>query len=158
MLDATSEAWSLLLVECTPPEFRDDPLLKDVDSPKAKLAVFACAWSDSDRSENIYIKENKLTLHRKPVAQSTDAIRGKTGFSSGQHYWTVVWHGPNFGSSAVIGLATKKCELHGEGYFSLLGRNSESWGWDLSQNVLRHDGEALGKYPHQETKVGSAGT
>ena len=35
------------------------------------------AWNPDDRSLNIYVKdEDRLTLHRHPVAQSTDCIRG----------------------------------------------------------------------------------
>lgn len=36
------------------------------------------SWNPDDRSLNIYVKdEDRLTLHRHPVAQSTDCIRGK---------------------------------------------------------------------------------
>lgn len=144
-----AEAWQQLLVECTPKKFREDNLIACLASAKAKLIAFECAWSDSDHSDNIEIKENSLTLHRKPVAQSTDAIRGKVGFTSGVHYWTVTWHGPSYGSNAVLGVATKKLELHGQGYFSLLGndKEGESWGWDLSKRVLRFKGETLRKLP-----------
>jgi len=35
------------------------------------------AWNPADRSLNLFIKdEDELTVHRHPVAQSTDAIRG----------------------------------------------------------------------------------
>ncbi len=154
LLEPSSEVWAVLLVEHTPQEFRNDALLTDLITPKAKLAAFACAWNDNDRSENIHIKKNRLTLHRNPVAQSTDAIRGKVGFSSGEHYWRVVWHGPNFGSSAVVGVSTKECKLHGGGYFPLLGNDSESWGWDLSDNVLRHSGDVDSTFPrHEDSKV-----
>jgi SPRY domain-containing SOCS box protein 1/4 len=36
------------------------------------------AWDPDDRSINLYVKEeDRLTIHRHPVAQSTDCIRGK---------------------------------------------------------------------------------
>lgn len=41
------------------------------------------AWNPDDRSLNIYVKEeDRLTLHRHPVAQSTDCIRGKVSIST----------------------------------------------------------------------------
>ena len=144
-----------MLLQYTPKEFRNDPLLNELPSPKAKLAAFLCAWSDEDRSENIYIKKNRLTMHRNPVPRSTDVMRGKVGFSSSEHYWLIIWHGPKFGSSAVVGVATKKSVLHGEGYYSLLGSDHESWGWDLSEGVLHYNGKVIRNYPQPEhiTKV-----
>lgn len=36
------------------------------------------AWNPEDRSLNIFVKDDdRFTLHRHPVAQSTDCIRGK---------------------------------------------------------------------------------
>lgn len=36
------------------------------------------AWNPQDRSLNIFVKEqDKFTIHRHPVPQSTDCIRGK---------------------------------------------------------------------------------
>ena len=147
LLDSGSEVWKHALDNEVPESFLSDKLVQQLESPKSKLMAYLCAWSDSDRSNNIEIKSNMLTLHRKPVAQSTDAIRGKRGFSHGQHYWTIIWHGPSFGSNAVVGIATKKSPLHGEGYYSLLGSDSESWGWDLSKKWLQHGGEKLDNYP-----------
>ncbi|KAK7945796.1 hypothetical protein WMY93_001524 [Mugilogobius chulae] len=45
-----------------------------------------------DRSLNIFIKDDdKLTFHRHPVAQSTDCIRGKVGYTRGLHVWKIHW-------------------------------------------------------------------
>lgn len=147
LLDSDSDVWKHVLDREVPEGFVSDKLISPLESPKAKLMAYMCAWSDNDRSKNIEIKPNKLTIHRKPVAQSTDAIRSKRGFSHGQHYWTIIWHGPSFGSNAVVGVATKMCPLQGEGYYSLLGSDSESWGWDLSKKWLQHDGKSLESYP-----------
>lgn len=147
LLDSDSSVWKRALDNEVPESFISDKLIQPLESPKAKLMAYLCTWSDSDRSKNIEIRPNKLTLHRKPIAQSTDAIRGKRGFSHGQHYWTVIWHGPSFGSNAVVGVATKMSPLRGEGYYSLLGSDSESWGWDLSKKWLQHGGEKLENYP-----------
>ena len=135
------------LANDVPKEFSSHWLIEELKSPEAKLAAYLCAWSETDHSKNIMLKENKLTLYREPVAQSTDGIRGKRGFSHGQHYWTVVWHGPNFGSNAMVGIATKQAALHGEGYCSLLGADSQSWGWDISRKVLQHGGKVTETYP-----------
>jgi len=92
-------------------------------------------------------------VHRRPVPNSSDLARGKRGYLRGLHYWSIIWHGPKFGSNAIVGLATDKVKLQGEGYFSLLGKTSESWGWDLSKNVLRHNNETLGSYMSPEINL-----
>lgn len=147
VLNTDSRAWEQLLTTCTPEKYHKDPLLRVLDSAKARLIAFHFAWSENDHSCNVYVKENKLTLHRNPVAQSSDAIRSKRGFTQGQHYWTVIWHGPKFGSSSVVGVATKRALLQDSGYYALLGCDKESWGWDISENVIRHNGKAVEKYP-----------
>ena len=147
ILNRDSALWKQALHNEAPEEFITDKLIQSIKSPKAKLMAYLYAWSDKDRSNNIELKPNKLTLHRKPVAQSTDGIRGKRGFTRGQHYWNIIWHGPSFGSNAVVGVATKSCPLSGDGYYSLLGSDSEGWGWDLSKKTLQHSGERQGDYP-----------
>jgi len=98
------------------------------------------SWNQEDRSMNIYVKEeDPMTLHRHPVAQSTDGIRGKTGVSKGLHAWDFSWATRQRGTHAVIGVATKKAALHCAGYHSLVGSNAESWGWDLGRNKLFHN-------------------
>ena len=48
------------------------------------------SWNTEDRSLNIYVKdEDPLTFHRHPVAQSTDCIRGRVGYTQGVHMWEV---------------------------------------------------------------------
>ncbi len=98
------------------------------------------SWNQDDRSMNIYVKEDDpLTLHRHPVAQSTDAIRGKVGITKGLHVWDMCWATRQRGTHAVIGVATKKAALHCAGYHSLVGSNADSWGWDLGRNKLFHN-------------------
>ena len=149
LLADDSNVWESILRTVCPSEFCEDPLLRDIPSFKGKIAAYYCAWDDSDRSKNIYIKKNKLTLHRNPVSQSSDSIRGKVGFISGVHYWAVVWHGPKFGSTAVVGLATKRAKLQDSGYYPLIGCDEESWGWDIPECQLRHGGTAIEKYPRE---------
>lgn len=92
------------------------------------------------RSLNIFVKDDdKLTFHRHPVAQSTDCIRGKVGFTKGLHVWEVHWSTRQRGTHAVVGVATQDAPLHSVGYQSLVGSNDLSWGWDLGRNKLYHD-------------------
>lgn len=98
------------------------------------------AWNSEDRSINIFVKdEDKLTFHRHPVAQSTDCIRGKVGYTRGIHVWEIYWSTRQRGTHAVVGVATREASLHCVGYQSLVGSNPESWGWDLGRNKLYHD-------------------
>lgn len=98
------------------------------------------SWNSDDRSLNIFVKEDdKLTFHRHPVAQSTDCIRGRAGFTKGLHVWEVNWSTRQRGTHAVVGVATSEAPLHSVGYQSLVGSTDQSWGWDLGRNKLYHD-------------------
>lgn len=98
------------------------------------------AWNPEDRSLNIFVKEDdKLTFHRHPVAQSTDCIRGKVGYTRGLHAWEIHWNMRQRGTHAVVGVSTRDAPLHSVGYSALVGSNKESWGWDLGRNKLYHD-------------------
>ena len=98
------------------------------------------AWNPDDRSLNIFVKEDDpLTFHRHPVAQSTDCIRGRVGFTRGLHVWELNWSTRQRGTHAVVGVATLEAPLHSVGYQSLVGSNDQSWGWDLGRNKLYHD-------------------
>lgn len=48
---------------------------------------------------------------------------------------------------AVIGIATKDSPLQCHGYVALLGADDQSWGWNLVDNHLLHNGDAQGNYP-----------
>lgn len=80
-----------------------------------------------------------MTFHRHPVAQSTDCIRGKVGYTKGMHVWELQWSTRQRGTHAVVGVATADAPLHSVGYQSLVGNNELSWGWDLGRNKLYHD-------------------
>ena len=100
----------------------------------------AHAWNPEDRSLNIFVKDDdKLTFHRHPVAQSTDCIRGRVGFSHGFHVWETTWSSRQRGTHAVVGVATASAQLHSVGYSGLVGATADSWGWDLGRNKLKHD-------------------
>lgn len=98
------------------------------------------AWNPDDRSLNIFVKDDDpFTFHRHPVAQSTDCIRARTGYTKGLHVWEITWNVRQRGTHAMVGVATKNAPLHCAGYHSLIGSNNESWGWDLIRNKLYHN-------------------
>ncbi|PAV72193.1 hypothetical protein WR25_00024 [Diploscapter pachys] len=112
------------------------------------------AWNPDDRSLNIFVKEDdKFTFHRHPVAQSTDCIRGKMGYSRGFHVWQLEWPQRQRGTHAVVGVATKAAALHAVGYTSLIGTNCESYGWDLTRNECHHDSKNCAPWPYPSPAI-----
>ena len=57
------------------------------------------------------IKGDNLTLHRRPISQSTDCIRGKVGYRKGIHMWEIKWISNQRGTHACVGVATKKAPI-----------------------------------------------
>ena len=53
----------------------------------------------------------------------------------------------SLGTVAVIGIATKDAPNQCNGYVALLGSNDQSWGWNLVDNHLLHNGDSQGNYP-----------
>ena len=53
----------------------------------------------------------------------------------------------NLGTVAIIGISTKDAILQCHGYAPLLGWDDQSWGWNLVDNYLLHNGDAHGCYP-----------
>ncbi|XP_075954643.1 SPRY domain-containing SOCS box protein 4-like [Anarhichas minor] len=137
------------------PDFAKPPRLDLLlDMPCAGLETqLRHAWNPEDRSLNIFIKDDdKLTFHRHPVAQSTDCIRGRGGYTRGLHVWRIHWPSRQRGTHAVVGVATSEAALHSVGYTALVGSDCESWGWDLGRNRLYHDSKnrshsSLPSYP-----------
>eukprot|EP00096_Caligus_rogercresseyi_P016332 TRINITY_DN8940_c0_g1_i1.p1 TRINITY_DN8940_c0_g1~~TRINITY_DN8940_c0_g1_i1.p1 ORF type:complete len:254 (-),score=69.49 TRINITY_DN8940_c0_g1_i1:256-1017(-) len=138
--------WRLQCSRCVSEEALRSELLTSLRSYKAKLKAFHHSWNPGDASRNIFIKRCGFTLHRNPVAQSTDGAKGRTGFSSGRHAWEVIWEGP-LGTVAVLGVASKEAPNQCHGYVPLLGSNEFSWGWNLVDNHLLHNGGSKGNYP-----------
>lgn len=137
------------------PDFFKPPRLDLLlDMPCAGLETqLRHAWNPDDRSLNIFIKDDdKLTFHRHPVAQSTDCIRGRVGYTRGLHVWKIHWPSRQRGTHAVVGVSTSEAPLHSVGYTALVGSDCESWGWDLGRNRLYHDSKnrahnSLPSYP-----------
>ncbi|CAL2037346.1 CBN-FSN-1 protein [Caenorhabditis brenneri] len=142
-----SDIWQQLLIRKLPDAALSDPFLfVDLTTAKKKLRAWYYAWNPDDISRNNYVRTNGFTVHRQPVAQSTDGVRGKRGIANGVHAFDITWDGP-LGTVAVIGFATKHAALHCVGYIALLGSDDQSWGWNLVDNVLMHNGTQLGVYP-----------
>lgn len=144
--DEDNDVWRFHCVRKLAEEALKSDLLKNVPTYKAKLRAFYHAWNPNDCSKNMYVKSNGFSVHRNPIAQSTDGARGKIGFRSGRHCWEVWWEGP-LGTIAMIGLATKYAPLYCHGYVGLLGGNDQTWGWNLVDNFLLHNGDSQGNYP-----------
>jgi SPRY domain-containing SOCS box protein 1/4 len=121
-----------------------------LDMPPAdKELQYKYAWNEDDRSLNIFVKEDDpSTFHRHPVAQSTDCIRGKVGFTRGLHVFEVYWNSRQRGTHAVVGVATAEAPLHCVGYQSLVGSNAESWGWDICRRKVFHDAKHRAGAPY----------
>ncbi|CAI4233383.1 unnamed protein product [Auanema sp. JU1783] len=116
------------------------------------------AWNPEDRSMNIFVKDDdKFTFHRHPVAQSTDCIRGKTGYSRGFHVWQLEWPGRQRGTHAVVGVGTKGASLHAVGYTSLIGTDEESYGWDLTRGECYHDSKHCAPWTYPMDVNGRSG-
>ncbi|XP_040204704.1 F-box/SPRY domain-containing protein 1 isoform X1 [Rana temporaria] len=144
--DENSEVWRSLCLRTVSEEALRTDVLCNLPTYKAKVRSCQHGFSSNDCSRNVYIKKNGFTLHRNPIAQSTDGARTKIGFSEGRHAWEVWWEGP-LGTVAVIGIATKRAPMQCQGYVALLGSDDQSWGWNLVDNNLLHNGEVNGSFP-----------
>lgn len=118
----------------------------DLPSPTSEVQM-EHAWNPLDSSPNVNVKdEDPFTMHRQPVAQSTDGIRSKNGYEQGMHLFEIHWPRRQRGTHAVIGVCTADAPLNCVGYSCLIGSNEHSWGWDLSRNETHHRDE-LHSYP-----------
>ncbi|KAF7997716.1 hypothetical protein HCN44_009114 [Aphidius gifuensis] len=146
LVDENRYIWKLNCNRYISYEALESDVLSSLRTHKEKVRAFFHTWNPKDCSENCSI-EDDFTFVRNPVAQTTDACRGKIGFTRGKHIWEINWTGP-LGTVAVIGIATKDAPLTAKGYFGLLGSNEHSWGWNLIDDNLVHNGYVYGKYPY----------
>ncbi|KAF5899999.1 F-box/SPRY domain-containing protein 1, partial [Clarias magur] len=146
LADENSEVWRSQCARLLSEEALRSDILCNLATYKDKLKSFQHALSSHDCSRNVYVKKNGFTLHRNPIAQSTDGARAKIGFTEGRHAWEIWWEGP-LGTVAVIGIATKRAPMQCQGYVALLGSDDQSWGWNLVDNNLLHNGEVNGNFP-----------
>ena len=47
----------------------------------------------------------------------------------------------------MVGISCKSAPVQSQGYVPLLGNDDESWGWNLVDNLLLHNGDGRGTYP-----------
>ena len=146
LLSENSYLWLIQCHKVLPSGVLSSDILSSVKSYKSKVKAFAHSWNGNDCSKHIFLKSDGFTLYRNPIAQSTDAIRGKIGFQYGRHAWEIKWESP-LGTVAAIGVATREASLQCSGYVTLIGSNTFSWGWNLVENNLVHNGNFCGIYP-----------
>ncbi|XP_038623673.1 SPRY domain-containing SOCS box protein 2 [Tachyglossus aculeatus] len=103
-------------------------------------------WNPADCSHNIQVQEGGLVFERRPVARTTDGVRGKRGYWRGLHAWEICWPPAQRGTHAMVGVATARAPLRVDRYAPLLGSDQESWGWDITRGHLYHRAEAA-RYP-----------
>jgi len=110
-------------------------------------------WNPADCSFNLNLKfGDPFTVKRRPVAQSTDCVRGRKSYSRGIHAWGFRWPKGERGTHAVVGVANNEQALHCVGYRSLVGSGVHSWGWDLGRASAYHGGEGR-PYPRPNFSV-----
>lgn len=109
-------------------------------------------WSSVHCSPHFLLSACKQEAIRSPVELSSDGVRAEVGVKSGLHVWEVLWNPKHRGSHAVMGVSRQDCLLQASGYNVLVGRDSQSWGWELKTNQLWHDGQSLGRYPRKRRR------
>jgi hypothetical protein len=108
---------------------------------------FKNGFNPQDCSNNIRVMSKHLKFFRLPILRSTDCIRTKIGYNKGLHIWEISWPPETRGTHPIIGVSKKSAPLYCEGYVNLIGSNSDSWGWNLNQLSLHHNGIRISGYP-----------
>ncbi|CAD5212591.1 unnamed protein product [Bursaphelenchus okinawaensis] len=111
------------------------------------------SWNPEDCSGNLFFENDTRTVHRHPVAQSTDAIRGKQGYSRGTHIWSIHWPKKQRGTHAVIGVCTKEQPLQANGYCNLIGGSEHSFGYDIVRQKCVHDEKNFPPWDYPQAKA-----
>jgi len=146
-------------LEVQPPPVTPARVRLLLDQPPVDFATAeAHSWNTNDRSFNIrVVEDDPLSMRRRPVAQSTDCVRAKVGYTEGLHLFSVTWPQKMRGTHAVVGVATRDAALHAVGYQSLVGNSVFSWGWDLGRLKSYHNTKVNKgtRYPCLRGQVGS---
>uniref|UniRef100_A0A8C2X3D5 Uncharacterized protein n=1 Tax=Cyclopterus lumpus TaxID=8103 RepID=A0A8C2X3D5_CYCLU len=95
-------------------------------------------WSTVHCSSHFLLSACKQEVTRSPVELSSDGVRAEMGVKTGLHVWELLWSPNHRGSHAVMGISRQSCPLQASGYNVLIGRDSQSWGWELKTNQLWH--------------------
>lgn len=112
------------------------------------------SWNNDDRSLNACIKSNGAIFYREPVAYYTDAVRGRRFFESRVNVWKITWSKQERGTHAMVGVATDQMSLQAPGYVQLVGSDPHSWGFDLVNKSLHHNGKIISSaYPDNKSSI-----
>lgn len=84
MSDENGDVWRALCLRRMDRDVLGSDLLVACPTFKTKLRAQLHAWNPHDCSRNIVVRPHGFTIHRNPVAQSTDGARGKVGEFKGQ--------------------------------------------------------------------------
>lgn len=128
---------------CGNPEENEDELMRTT-------------WNKDDRSTNSCVKSNGVIFYREPIAYYTDAIRGRLCFEKRVNVWKIKWLQHERGTHAMVGVATDQMPLQVPGYVQLVGSDKYSWGFDVVNKTLHHDGKTVNPaYPdNSPTNIG----
>lgn len=107
---------------------------------ESKSSEGKLTWNNDDRSSNTCVKSNGIIFYREPIAYYTDAIRGRVFFKNKINVWRIKWPRDERGTHAMVGVATDQMPLQAPGYVQLVGSDSHSWGFDLVNKSLHHNG------------------
>ena len=111
-------------------------------------------WNNNDRSSNTHVKSNGVIFYREPIAYYTDAIRGSQCFETRVNAWKITWLQHERGTHAMVGVATDQMPLQAPGYVPLVGSDQHSWGFDLVNKTLHHDGKTINfAYPDRKSSL-----
>lgn len=127
--------------------------LKALERQSFTNSSIITAWDRAKSSNTIRILDNEPTrLRRDPASfDSTEIAMSDTGFSKGIHVLDVVWPLHKRGSRPVIGVALEGTPNRVTGSTNLLGSTESSWGWNLKNNKLFHNGQTIGNYPEDKS-------
>lgn len=106
------------------------------------------AWNAMDGSPDMVVEEDKITVCRRVMQNSTDGIRGKVGFTKGLHIWEIIWPAEQRGTHACVGVATSSATLQKMGYYGLCqtGLDIHSWVLNLCTGIIFHNASCA-RYP-----------
>ncbi|XP_072026314.1 SPRY domain-containing SOCS box protein 3-like [Amphiura filiformis] len=117
-------------------------------------------WNVREKSHEVKLSgEKKRTAQFHPNwSNGTAAVRGNKVLQNGaRYYWEIVIPSRVFGTSMMLGVATKKARLHIDAFVNIIGEDDQGWGLS-HRGLLWHDGKSR-KYTkpfkeNESTKIG----
>lgn len=127
--------------------------LKAMERQNGNNFFIPTIWDKAKSGRYIHIFEDEPTklVRLDCFRQRTEIAMTDTGFSKGIHILDIEWPTFRRGSHPVIGVALAGTPDHGIGNTNLLGSTESSWGWDIINNKLLHNGQTIGNYPKDES-------